>query len=196
VPFLLPLMFQLGFGMTPFQSGMLTFASALGAIGMKFLAKSMLRRAGFRTVLIGGALASSASIAVNGLFTPQTPALAIIAVLFLAGFVRSLFFTSSNALVFAEVDDLKASQATAIASVAQQITVAVGVAVGGGILEVQTQLSDATPTLGDFRTAFVLVAAITALAVIPFVLMPRDAGRSVSGHRPGGPKIRRPARAP
>ena len=103
VPFLLPLMFQLGFGMTPFQSGMLTFASAFGAIGMKFLAKTTLRLGGFRTVLISSALLAAAFIAANGLFTAETPAAVIIAVLIGAGFLRSLFFTSTNALVFADI---------------------------------------------------------------------------------------------
>lgn len=186
VPFLLPLMFQLGFGMTPFQSGMLTFASAFGAIGMKFLAQTTLRLSGFRTVLIGSALLAAVFIAANGLFTAQTPASVIIAVLIGAGFLRSLFFTASNALVFADVDDRQASQATAIASVSQQITVALGVAVGGGILEVRTFLHGGGLTVQDFAWAFFIVAGITAAAIIPFVRMPADTGLTVSGHRPRG----------
>jgi EmrB/QacA subfamily drug resistance transporter len=182
VPFLLPLMFQLGFGMTPFQSGMLTFASALGAIGMKFLATTMLRLGGFRAVLVGGALVASVLIAINGLFTVTTPTPVIIAVLIAAGFLRSLFFTSSNALVFADIGDGQASQATAIASVFQQITVALGVAVGGGILEIQTLLHGGPIGASDFQVAFFAVAAITAAAAIPFLAMPRNAGATVSGH--------------
>lgn len=184
VPFLLPLMFQLGFGMTPFQSGMLTFASAIGAIGMKFLAKTALRLGGFRTVLISAALLAGGFIAANALFTAQTPTVIIIPVLIGAGFLRSLFFTSSNALVFADVDNAQASQATAIASVTQQITVALGVAVAGGILEVRAHLNGGTIGAVDFSWAFMIVAGITVLAVVPFIVMPRDAGRSVSGHAP------------
>jgi EmrB/QacA subfamily drug resistance transporter len=184
VPFLLPLMLQLGFGMTPFQSGMLTFASAAGAIGMKFLVTSVLRRGGFRTVLISTALGSAALIAANGLITAHTPWLAIVAILFMAGFLRSLFFTASNALVFADVEDSQASQATAIAAVTQQITVALGVAVGGGILEVQARFGDELLAPGDFRVAFYIVAAITVLSILPFLSLPRDAGGAVSGHRP------------
>ncbi|MEQ1955395.1 MFS transporter [Mesorhizobium yinganensis] len=184
VPFLLPLMFQLGFGMTPFQSGMLTFASAFGAMGMKLLAKTTLKLGGFRTVLISAALMASAFIAANGLFTAYTPPSVIIAVLIGAGFLRSLFFTSSNALVFAEVNDRQASQATAIASVSQQITVALGVAIGGGILEMRGYFHGGGLTADDFSWAFMLVAGITATAIVPFLTMPSDAGISVSGHKP------------
>lgn len=183
VPFLLPLMFQLGFGMTPFQSGMLTFASALGAIAMKFLASAMLRTGGFRTVLIAAALLASCFIAVNGLFTPETSPAIIIPVLIGAGFLRSLFFTSANALVFADVEDRDASQATAIAAASQQISIALGVAVGGGILEATAMLTGEPVGLSAFSTAFFIVAGITVLAVIPFLRLRPDAGNSVSGHR-------------
>jgi MFS family permease len=183
VPFLLPLMFQLGFGMTPFQSGMLTFASALGAIAMKFLASAMLKTGGFRTVLIAAVLLAACFVAANGLFTPQTSAAIIIPVLIGAGFLRSLFFTAANALVFADVEDRDASQATAIAAASQQISVALGVAIGGGILEATALLTGESVGLSAFSTAFFIVAAITVLSVIPFLGLSADAGNSVSGHR-------------
>jgi EmrB/QacA subfamily drug resistance transporter len=183
VPFLLPLMFQLGFGLTPFQSGSLTFASAFGAIMMKFLAPTTLRLGGFRTVLIVAALAASAFIAVNGWFTPTTPAAVIIAVLVGSGFLRSLFFTSTNALVFADIDEKDASQATAISAVSQQISLALGVAIAGIILEAFTYVTTEPLGLQAFSTAFVIVAALTAFAAVPFLRLAPDAGSSVSGHR-------------
>ena len=188
VPFLLPLMFQLGFGMTPFQSGMLTFASALGAIMMKFLAPITLRLGGFRNVMIAAAIAGSFFIGINGWFTPQTPSAVIIAVLIGAGLLRSLFFTSTNALVFADIEDKDASQATSISAVSQQISVALGVAVAGMILEAFTYITGQQLGQPAFSTAFMIVASITALAAIPFVGLARDAGSSVSGQA-----IRRPA---
>ena len=115
-PFLLPLLFQLGFGMTPFQSGMLTFATAMGAFVMKFLAPFTLRLGGFRTILTTTAVRSAADCRqrpVHG----RDAGWAIIAVLMVAGFFRSLLFTSVNALVFADIEDKDASQATAIAAV-------------------------------------------------------------------------------
>jgi EmrB/QacA subfamily drug resistance transporter len=186
VPFLLPLMFQLGFGMTPFQSGLLTFASAIGAIAMKFLAPLTLRAGGFRTVLVASALLGAAFIAANAAFTPGTPAGVIIAVLVGAGFLRSLFFTSSNALVFADLEPGDMSQATAISAVSQQISIALGVAVAGGILEATTLVSGEPIGLPAFSTAFVIVGGLTALAALPFLTLPGDAGRAVSGH--GGPR--------
>ena len=186
VPFLLPLMFQLGFGMTPFQSGLLTFASAIGAISMKFLAPFTLRSGGFRTVLIASALMGGVLIAANAAFTTATPAGVIIAVLIAAGFMRSLFFTSSNALVFADLEPGEMSQATAISAVSQQISMALGVAVAGGILEGATLMTGQPIGLPVFSWAFVIVGGLTALAVIPFLTLPGDAGSAVSGH--GGAK--------
>jgi len=182
VPFLLPLMFQLSFGLTPFQSGMLTFASALGAIMMKFLAPITLRLGGFRNVLILAALAGSLFIGVNGWFTPNTPQAVIIMVLIGAGFLRSLFFTSTNALVFADIDEKDASQATAISAVSQQISVALGVAMAGVILEAFTYATGQQLAQPAFSTAFMIVAVVTAFAALPFVRLAPDAGRSVSGH--------------
>lgn len=194
-PFLLPLLFQLGFGLTPFQSGMLTFASALGALAMKFLAPFTLRAGGFRNVLLGTAAFSGCFIAANALFTPDTPHAVIIAVLVGAGFLRSLFFTSTNALVFADIDDKDASQATAISAASQQITVAIGVAVGGGILEGMTYLTGEPIGPAAFSTAFVVVGAITLFALVPFATLPKDAGSSVSGHRVRGPAGEEPPAA-
>jgi EmrB/QacA subfamily drug resistance transporter len=182
VPFLLPLMLQLGFGLTPFQSGMLTFVSAIGAIAMKFLAPVTLRAGGFRTVLMFAALCGSAFIAANGFFTPQTPPGVIMAVLLGAGFLRSLFFTSTNALAFADVDPEDVSQATAISAVAQQISVALGVAIAGGILEASAHFSGGEITLASFSIAFLIVASITATSILPYVGLARDAGSAVSGH--------------
>lgn len=183
LPFLLPLLFQLGFGLTPFESGMLTFATPLGAIAMKFLASTLLRIGGFRNVLIAAGLITACFTAANAWFTSATPHLLIIAILIGAGFLRSLFFTSANALVFAEIDDKDASQATAISAVAQQISIALGVAVAGGILEIAGSVTGEATSLSAFTTAFLLVAAITALSVIPFLRLAPDAGSAVSGHK-------------
>jgi EmrB/QacA subfamily drug resistance transporter len=182
VPFLLPLMFQLGFGMTPFESGMLTFASAIGAISLKFFAVTALRRAGFRTVLMVAVISGSALVAVNALFTPATPTWLMIACLIAGGFTRSLFFTSNNALTFAEVDDRQASQATAIASVSQQISIALGVALAGTLLEAHHFATGREVGIDAFHMAFMVVAAVSATAVLPLLSLPRNAGVNVSGH--------------
>jgi EmrB/QacA subfamily drug resistance transporter len=183
VPFLLPLMLQIGFGLSPFQSGLLTFASAFGALGMKFLATRALRAAGFRRVLLIGSLAGSFFLAANGLFTAHTPHWAIIAILVVAGFLRSLVFTAINALVFADVEKQQASQATALAAVAQQISIAMGVAVAGVFIESASYLTATPVNAHTIAIAFFCVAALTLLALIPFLRLAPDAGSGVSGHR-------------
>lgn len=182
VPFLLPLMLQIGFGMTPFESGLVTFVSAGGAIMVKFTVRRILAAVGFRTVLIGAAICSGISIAVNGFYTPGTPIALIMAILFATGLVRSLFFTSANALTFAEVPDEDASQATAVMAALQQVSVAVGVALAGGVLDIVTTFGDGTLTLTAFHTAFFVVAAIASLGILPFLSLPPGAGHIVSGH--------------
>jgi EmrB/QacA subfamily drug resistance transporter len=185
VPFLLPLMFQLAFGLTPFESGMITFVTALGALGMKFVTARLFRAMGFRRVLIIGSLVAAGTIAANGFFTPQTPYVVMLAVILAGGFVRSMFFTGINALTYAEISPEDTSKATPIAAVAQQLSIALGVAVAGGILETSTHFHGGTLTLTDFHIAFFIVAGISALAAIWFVRLAPDAGSAVSGHRNG-----------
>jgi EmrB/QacA subfamily drug resistance transporter len=190
VPFLLPLRFQIGCGLTPFQSGLLTFSSAIGALSMKFIARSALRIGGFRRTLVFSAIAGSILIAVNALFTAVTPAAVIIAVLIGGGFLRSLFFTSVNTLVFADIVESEASQATALAAVTQQISIALGVAIGGGVLEATVHFTGTPLDATAFSVAFVAVGCIALFAIVPFLMMPPDAGSAVSGHRGVRARIR------
>ncbi|MBV8474565.1 MAG: DHA2 family efflux MFS transporter permease subunit, partial [Hyphomicrobiales bacterium] len=129
IPFLLPLLLQIGFGLTPFESGSLTFAAAAGAMAMKFTAATILRRAGFRRVLVFNAVLSAGFIASYGLFTGQTPHWVMLAALLAGGFFRSLEFTALNAIIYADINQARMSRATSFASVAQQMSGAVGVAV-------------------------------------------------------------------
>jgi len=182
IPFLLPLFFQLVFQLTPFQSGLLTFTAAGGALMMKFLAPTLLRLGGFRTVLIGAAFIGGSLIIANGFFTPTTPHLLIMAVLLLSGFFRSLFFTSVNALVFADIDSTQAGPATAISAASQQISIAIGVAIAGAILEVAPIFTGQTLGHTSFVVAFTSVGLISILAMVPFFRLHKDAGSDVSGH--------------
>ena len=196
VPFLLPLMLQLGFGMSPFRSGMITFVAAAGAIMMKFIIQRVLRVFGFRRTLLFAAGGAALSVAVNGFFTPSTPVALIMLILFLGGLVRSMFFTSANALTFSEIDDKTAAQATAITSALQQVSIAIGVALAGGILDIVSTFNGGELTLGAFHTAFFVIAAITALALVPLLALPGNAGEVVSGHglKRAGPRAASPVR--
>ena len=182
-PFLLPLLLQVGFGMTPFQSGSITFASAIGAILMKFVAPPLLRRHGFRTVLAWNALVASAFVTLPALFTPATPVALMTGLLLIGGFFRSLQFTSVNALNFADVPNERMSRATTLTSVAQQISLSVGISVGAVTLELSTRFSGGQITADSFRPAFIVIGLLSALSAIPFLRLARDAGQEMSGHR-------------
>ena len=182
IPFLMPLMLQIGFGMSPFQSGMITFVGAIGAITTKFLARRVFAAVGFRNTLILASIAGSCTTVANAFFTPATPYLLIMAILLVAGFCRSFFFTGTNALGYADIADNQASLATSMSSVLQQISLALGVAVAAAILEGSTALTGEPLQLSDFHTAFAIVAGLSLFAVVPLLRLPRDAGSAVSGH--------------
>jgi EmrB/QacA subfamily drug resistance transporter len=185
IPFLLPLMLQLGFGLDAFQSGLITFASAAGALIMKTLAKTILSRFGFRRVLTVNALIGAAFLAASGLFTPTTPHAIMLAVLLLGGCFRSLQFTGINALSYADVSNPQMSSATSLSSVAQQLSLSVGVTVGAFALETANAFNGGKALgAGDFWPAFVLVGVISASSVLWMMRLAPDAGSEVSGHAP------------
>ena len=182
IPFLLPLMLQLGFKLTPFQSGSLTFAAALGALTMKFSAARILKRFGFRSVLLFNAFISCIFLAVQGLFTPETPHLLILAVLLAGGFFRSLQFTALNAIAYADIPQREMASATSFYAVAQQLSLAAGVVCAASVLELaQYMRGETTLAVDDFAYAFFAVALISAFSVFSHVSLAPDAGAEVSG---------------
>ncbi|ACA15639.1 major facilitator superfamily MFS_1 [Methylobacterium sp. 4-46] len=184
IPFLLPLMLQLGFGLDPLHSGLLTFAAAAGALFMKTLAARILRSLGFRTVLTVNAVLAACLLAANGLFTPSTPHALIVAVLLIGGCFRSLQFTAVNAIAYADVDSRDMSAATSLASVAQQLSLSIGVAFGAFALESAAQWHGrASVRSEDFWPAFLAVALVSGLSAFAFARLAPTAGAEVSGHR-------------
>ena len=180
-PFLLPLFLQLGFGMTPLQSGLLTFATAVGAIAMKTTAAPIIRSFGYKRILVWNALFSSAFVAICAFFTTSTPAVVILALLLVGGFFRSLQFTAVNSIAYADITEQDMSKATSFASVAQQLSISAGVAVGAFVLEIE-RLSRGTLEViaSDFPPAFILVAALAASSALVFMRLPKNAGASLS----------------
>ncbi|WP_088348284.1 MULTISPECIES: MFS transporter [Rhodomicrobium] len=180
--FLLPLLFQIGFGLSAFASGLLTFVSAVGAFAMKFAAPPILKRFGFRQVLLANAIIGSSFVAVCALFTPATPHVIILAVLLAGGFFRSLQFTAVNSLAFADVAAPSMSQATSFSSAAQQLSISLGVAVAALALEAgQVIRGDFEIRSADFVVAFVVVGAIGALSALSFRTLSPDAGAELTG---------------
>ena len=185
MPFLLPLMLQLSFGLSPFASGLLTFTASAGAMAMKFTAARLLRRIGYKRVLLANVFLCSSFIAINAAFTPLTPHWLIASLLLVGGFLRSLQFTALNALSYADVEPAEMSRATSFASVAQQVSLSFGVAVAGLVLEtMRASRGEVTVTQGDFSAAFLVVAAVSALSVFFFIPLPKDAGASLTARKP------------
>jgi EmrB/QacA subfamily drug resistance transporter len=179
-PFLVPLMLQNGFGMTPFQSGLVTFATGFGAMFMKTQAATILRRFGYRRVLIFNAFLAAVFSAIPALFTDTTPALLITAIFFTGGLSRSLQFTSINTVSFADVPPDQLSRATSFSSVGQELSGAVGVSVAALGLEIMMRMDGTTVTASaHFPPVFILIAFISALSAFVFFGLAQDAGASL-----------------
>ena len=188
LPFILPMMLQLGFGLTPFHSGLLTFASAAGAMLMKATAGPVLRRFGFRRTLIGNAFLAGGSVALYGLFTPLTPGWLILGLLLVGGFFRSLQFTGINTLTMSDIPQPRMSQASSFSSIGQQLSLSVGVGIGAMVLHFTIALHGAGPiTAADFPPAFFLVGAIAIASLLFYLPLAADAGAEVTGHRVPAP---------
>lgn len=183
-PFLLPLMFQVAFGLDAFEAGGLVVAYFLGNLVIKAFTTPTLRRFGFRSVLVVNGCLAGLSTAACGLLMPGTSYPLLVTVLFVAGATRSMQFTALATLAFADVDAERRSSATTISSMSQQLSMVFGVAIAAGCLNL-FQLWRGAPSLAlaDFQASFFLVGAVVALGSLSFLKLTRDAGAEVSGHR-------------
>ena len=184
VPFLIPVMLQIGFGMSASQSGMVSFATALGAFAMKPLVRPLLRRTGFRGALMANGVVAALGIAALSLIGPTWPSIAIFVLLAAGGLARSLQFTALNTLAFAEVPTERMSAATALYGTLQQLTPALGVVLATTTLEVSSAMAGRVNLLPiDFSRGFLVAAAVVLLSVPLHARLAADAGEEVSGHR-------------
>src|SRR5580698_10128301 len=183
--FLLPLLLQVVFGMSAFASGTITFATALGSISMKLTARPILRRFGFRIVMIVDTVISAVTIFMCAFLNASMPVMVIFGFLLIAGFFQSLQFTATQAMTYADVEQPQMSTATSISGMTQQLSRGFGISVVAVILNLSMVWRGASG-LGtpDFMIAFGS-AAVMALLCIPSVWrLPHDAAAEVSGHRP------------
>jgi len=186
IPFLLPLMLQLGFGLSAAESGLITLASALGAIVMKPATTWSLRLFGFRTVLVWNAALSAVLLGACAWFRPAWPVAGLYAVLVAGGFLRSLQFTAYNTIAYADIPRPRMSAATSLYATLQQLSLTLGITVGAAALQASTLLSGRTqPGLPDFSAGFLVVAAVALLAAPMALHLRRDAGNEMSGHHAG-----------
>jgi EmrB/QacA subfamily drug resistance transporter len=186
VPFLLPLLFQVGFGMSPLQSGLLSFSSSLGAMLVRTVSGPFLRFFGFRRLLAGTACLAAAVTAGCGLLRADTPAWLIVGFVLASGCVRSIQYLGLNTISYADVPGAVLSKSTSVGGVAQQLARGFGIAIGAALLALIA--GPQTPTVGDFRLAFFLIALLPLLSALGFLrLSPLD-GAEVSGHRAARPR--------
>ncbi|HEX4050600.1 MAG TPA: DHA2 family efflux MFS transporter permease subunit [Steroidobacteraceae bacterium] len=181
-PYLLPLMLQVGFGLSPIASGSLTFLSSAGAILVRLIVGSLLRGFGFDRLLIGSALAGSVALAGFALIGPATPHWMIGAYALIFGTVRACQFMTSNTLSYAETPAAELSRATSLGGLLQQLTVSFGVSLAAVMLGLVSH-GTARLTPAHFHEVFLLSALLPLLAIPGFVRLRPEDGVQVSGHR-------------
>ncbi len=179
-PFLLPLLLQVGYGLSPVQSGLTTFAGAIGAIAFKFVAQRFYRTLGLKFGLILAVAGAICALSASGFITPHGTAWLLVAVLFVAGLCRSAFFTVATAMALSAVSDEETGQASAIVSVAQNISIALAVAVAGSVLQASSYLRGAELGLFDFRVALLFAAAVSGCAILFLIAIPAHANQILS----------------
>ncbi len=183
-PFLLAMMLQVGFGMSAFAAGLMTFISAVGALVMKTTAPPILRRFGFRRVLLVNGVICAATFMIYAVFRIDTPHWLIMAALAVGGFFRSLQFTSLNGMAYADLDQSQMSRGTTTASMAQQFVQSVSIGLAATLLHFlmisrgETHLTGAT-----VAPAFAIIGATTLISLVWFVRLPADAGDEMNNRQ-------------
>jgi len=183
--FLLPLLLQVVFGLSAFASGSITFATAAGSLSMKITARPIIRRFGFRNVILFNGLISAAGIAMCAFFNATMPEYTIFGLLLIVGFFQSLQYTATQAMTYADVQEPLMSTATSIASMTQQLSRGFGISAVAVLLHLSLTWRGAT-TLGtfDFKVAFAGAVLFALASLIYGWTLHPDAAAEVSGHRP------------
>ncbi len=183
MPFLLPLLYQLGLGLPAWQSGLLMMPAAVAAMGMKVLSGPLLARFGYRRVLMANTVLVACTIAMFSLIGPETPLAAIVALGLAMGLFNSLQFSSMNSMAYADVADSDAAMASTIASTLQQMSMSFGLACGslvaGFYLSASSQASPAAVNQA-LQHAFLTLAVLTLVSSLVFRLLRADDGESVT----------------
>ena len=180
-PFLLPLMFQVGFGWSPILTGGLVLLLFVGNLAIKPATSPLIRRWGFRAVLIGSIAGGAVVFGLIALLRAETPVFVIIAVLVLSGVFRSIGFSAYNSLQFADIDTDAMTDANTLSSTMQQVALGLGIAVAAVVLRV------AEAALGDpggavpYRIAFVVLSLLMLYPLVDAIRLPRDSGDEVAG---------------
>ena len=181
VPFMLPLLFQIGFGLSPATSGTLTFVASVGTLAVRPISAGLLRRFGFRTLLAVNGVICAIVIASFTLVGPATPHWVIFLMVLVFGVVRSTQFMTTNTLTYADTPAEKLSRSTSLGGVIQQLTISFGISIAASLLGLIAG-QGRPPNVYDFHIAFALVALITLASAPGFLRLRREDGAAVSGH--------------
>ena len=181
VPFLLPLLLQVGFGLSPFQSGLLTFLNTAGAMSMRAWVRHLVRRFGFRSVFMCGVFLDSGLMAGFALFEPTTPHILIAVYLFVFGVLRSAQMIGMSALAYSDIADENMSKATSIFALAQRLSQSLGVGISATLLAFLA--GTGSISLVDFKIVFIAIALLMASSAIGFRRLKPEDGWQVSGYR-------------
>jgi EmrB/QacA subfamily drug resistance transporter len=188
MPFLLPLLYQVGLGYTPIQSGLLIMPQPIAAMSLKLLMPVILTRLGYRRVLLSNTVVIGLLIALFATIGPETPIWIIVVQAFAFGFFQSLQYTSMNTLVYADVTDGTTSMASTIASTAQQMSLSFGVATASLVtaLFIPDRFhSDSAQMIHGIHLAFLVLGGLTLLSAGVFIELKKDDGDNVSQHHAG-----------
>ena len=184
-PYLLPLMMQLGFGLSAAQSGLMTLATALGSIAAKPIAPGLLRRFGFRDTLMVNGFFASGGYFVCGLFRPGWPLPVMFLIMVTSGFFMSIQFTGFNTIAYDEIEQDRMASATSFYTTFQQLMLSMGICAGAAALQGAMVLrGHHAPQFPDFTAAFWTVAAVSLTATIWNRRFSHEAGTEISGHTP------------
>jgi MFS family permease len=191
MPFLLPLLYQIGLGFAPWQAGLLTVPQALAAMGMKVISRPLLKRFGHRTILLTNTVLLGLTMMLFTQIDRETPLIAILTLSFTQGFFASLQFTAMNSLVYADVDDERASGASSISSTAQQLSLSFGVALGSLVAAWflgDSDRSNSALVLPALHHAFLTLGLVTIASAVTFTGLDRNDGNNVSLRLPMPPR--------
>ena len=183
-PFLLPMMLQIGFGESAAKSGLITFASSAGSLAMRALAPGILRRIGFRNVMVWMGLAGAVLLGAFAGIRPGWPLVALYALLLGQGLFQSLMFMAYNTIAYADVPRPQMSAATSFYTTFQQVALSMGIAISAAALAgAMAMEGHAQPLTEDFSVAFLLITAFSLVAPVLSARMDPAAGAELSGQR-------------
>ena len=186
IPFLFPLLYQVGLGYSPIESGLLVMPQAMAAMGLKVVVARILGWLGYRNVLVGNTLIVGALIMLFAIIDVGTPAWLIALQAFILGFFTSTQYTSMNTLVYADVSARQTSAASTIASTGQQMSISFGVASASLIAAMfvpESLRSDPTALIHGVHKAFIVLGVMTMASSIVFMQLRKHDGGAISGRK-------------